>query len=466
MSDPRAPETAALSSSRASAARDKRGDTSRVVLLAALALAPLLFGAFFPWVFIPLHVVAYVAGLFAIWRSRSARRAGETVAPLPAAKAIMAFAALILLQLLPLPPALLRLVSPGTFHFHASRMLVPLVDWRPISVSPPDTFFGLVYFVGMALLYLAVFRAFTGERWPRRLLRTVVYVGMIMTFVALAQAASGVQKPYGLLPVEDAWATFGPYLSRSHFAGYLVMAIPLGLGLTAEALADLQSRWTKRRVGWLALGEPVGSQFVRRGAEAMVLVVGLVAAASRGAFVGFAFSVLVFAALTRRKVLVGGIVLVAALGVSWIGLDAILLGFDNRGFEGSRLGLWRDALRMFPDFPLFGVGWNAFGMAYRSYQTFWIYYFYQAAHNEYLELVLTTGLVGTALALWALVHLARPVLERARRSPLDAGVLAALLGLACHNLVDFNWQIQANAATFAALLALAVRPLDRSRSGP
>jgi O-antigen ligase len=163
---------------------------------------------------------------------------------------------------------------------------------------------------------------------------------------------------------------------------------------------------------------------------------------------------------------VAGIVLVAVLGVSWLGLGAILVGFDNRGFEGSRLGLWQDALRMFPDFPLFGVGWNAFGMAYRSYQTFWIYYFYQAAHNEYLDLLLTTGLLGTAVALWGLLRLAPPALARARRSPLDAGVLAAVLGLAFHNLVDFNWQIQANAATFVALLALAVRPLDRPGSAP
>jgi O-antigen ligase len=439
---------------------------TRLVLLAALALAPLLFGAFFPWAFVPLHVVAYAAGLFALWRGRRLENATRVPAPLPAAAAVVAFAGLILLQLLPLPPVLLRLVSPGTFRFHDARSLVPFAAWTPISVSPADSFFGLVYLVGMALLYLAVFRVFASERWARRLLRTVVYVGMVMTFVALAQAASGVQRPYGLLDVEDGWAAFGPYLSRSHFAGYLVMAIPVGLGFTAEALADLQRQWTRRRVGWLALGEPVGSRLVRRGAEAMVLVVGLVAAASRGAFVGFAFSVLVFAALTRRKLLVVGILLIAVLGVSWIGLGAILEGFDNRGLEGSRLGLWRDALRMFPDFPLTGVGFNAFGMAYRSYQTFWIYYFYQAAHNEYLDLLLTTGLAGTAVALWGLVHLARPAWERARRSPLDAGVLAALLGLACHNLVDFNWQIQANAATFAALLALAVRPLDRFRSAP
>jgi O-antigen ligase len=198
----------------------------------------------------------------------------------------------------------------------------------------------------------------------------------------------------------------------------------------------------------------------------MVLVVGLVAAASRGAFLGFVFSLVVFAALTKRRLLLAGIAVVAVLGVSWIGLDVIIQGFASRGVEGSRLALWRDAARMFPDFPLLGLGFNAFGMAYRHYQTFWISYFIQAAHNEYLDLLLTMGVVGVAIALWALVRLAPPLLERARRSPVDAGVLAAVLGLACHNLVDFNWQIQANAATFVALLALAVRPLDPPRTPP
>jgi O-antigen ligase len=367
----------------------------------------------------------------------------------------------------PLPPVVLRVLSPGTVAFHESQMLLPpLTAWATVSVSPADTFFGLVYLGGMSLLYLAVFRAFASERWARALLRTVVYVGLVLTLVALVQSASGVQKPYGLLPVEDGWAVYGPYLSRSHFAGYLVMAIPLGLGFTAEALQELQRSWARRRVGWLALGDPVGSAFVRRGAEAMVLVVGLLAPASRGAFLGFVVSLVTFALLTRRRLLLAATGFVAALALSWIGLDAIFQGFASRGFEGSRLGLWRDAARLLPDFPLLGVGFNAFGMAYRRYQTFWISYFYQAAHNEYLEILLTTGVLGAAIAVWAVVRLAPALLARARRSPVDAGVAASLLGLASHNLVDFNWQIQANAATFAALLALAVRPLDPGRARP
>ena len=45
----------------------------------------------------------------------------------------------------------------------------------------------------------------------------------------------------------------------------------------------------------------------------------------------------------------------------------------------------------------------------------------------------------------------------APRSPIDAAILGALLACCVHNFVDFNWQIPANAATFAALAGLATR---------
>ena len=51
----------------------------------------------------------------------------------------------------------------------------------------------------------------------------------------------------------------------------------------------------------------------------------------------------------------------------------------------------------------------------------------------------------------------RRALRAARLGPLDAGGLASLLALALHNVVDFNWQIPANAATFVAVAALASR---------
>ena len=58
----------------------------------------------------------------------------------------------------------------------------------------------------------------------------------------------------------------------------------------------------------------------------------------------------------------------------------------------------------------------------------------------------------------------RAASRRASDSPLDAGILGALAALSCHNLVDFNWQIPANAATFVALAALATQPRPAANS--
>jgi hypothetical protein len=66
--------------------------------------------------------------------------------------------------------------------------------------------------------------------------------------------------------------------------------------------------------------------------------------------------------------------------------------------------------------------------------------------------------LGALLVAGLLLVVFRGALARAARSPLDLAVFGALLGLALHGLVDFNGQIPANAATWAALAALAVRP--------
>jgi O-antigen ligase len=120
-------------------------------------------------------------------------------------------------------------------------------------------------------------------------------------------------------------------------------------------------------------------------------------------------------------------------------------------------------LPMVPRHPVFGVGWNAFATAYPWYRTLpgpdWV----GEAHNDYLQALTDGGLVGIALTLGLVGVALRGALARARRSPLDLGLLGALLGLALHALVDFNWQIPANAATWTALAALAVPSSTPSR---
>jgi O-antigen ligase len=354
---------------------------------------------------------------------------------------------------------MLRLVSPGSFAFHDAPALVPLTRWKPISVSPPDTLRGLLFLAGMSLLYGAVFREFQEERTRRRLAAVVVGTGLVVSLEGLLQAASGDTKIYGLWRPHWDWGVFGPYVNRNHFAGYVVMTIPIALAFAVESLQRLVANWRRRRRrGWIALGERDGSALVGRAAVAFALIVALLAAASRGGFTAFALTAfalpLVFRHSRQSAVVISA---VAFFGVAWMGLGGIVHGFETRGVRASRLNLWQDAIRMVPDFPVLGAGFNAFGTAYPVYQTVDKGVWWGEAHNEYLQALVDTGVVGAVLTLSLIYVLFCNTIPAARKGALEAGLLGALLASAFHNLVDFNWQIPANAATFVALAGTALR---------
>lgn len=285
----------------------------------------------------------------------------------------------------------------------------------------------------------------------------VIGAGLIMTVEALVQQAYTANLIYGVYRPRWDWAVFGPYVNRNQFAGYMLMVVPLGIGFSAEALDRLRHAWgRRRRRAWLALGDPEGSAFFRRAAIAMVLVTGLLATGSRGGLLGFMAAAVAFALTSRRRVALVALGLTGAMGLAWIGLSAHWAGFLSRGLQG-RAEIWRDCLRMLPAHPVFGAGFNAFGTSYIPYQRVWTNLWVPAAHSEYLQIAVDLGLAGTVVALILLATLLRHGHASARQGPFHAGVFAGVVALLAHNLVDFNWQLAANAATFAALAGLATQ---------
>jgi O-antigen ligase len=189
----------------------------------------------------------------------------------------------------------------------------------------------------------------------------------------------------------------------------------------------------------------------------MVLVAGLVASVSRGGVAAFGLTALVLPFVSgRRRATAVATLLLAAAGVAWIGLGDIVGAFEARGITGSRLDLWVDMLPLVHQFPVFGVGLNAFATAYAPYQTVWPGEWIGEAHNEYLQVLFDLGLVGVALVTPLLVLVFSHARRGAARGGLELGLFGALLCLAIHNLVDFNGQIPAHAATWFSLAALAV----------
>lgn len=401
--------------------------------------------------------ICYVAGAVSWARAHWARAHGQRAEKIPGRKLLAAFFFLVLFQVLPLPPGLLGWLSPGSFAFHGPETGV-LDGWRPVTVSTELTVRGLVFYVGMSLLFATTYREFGDPAWLRRLIFTIGLTGAFVTLVGLVQKASlDPGKIYGLWRPSFDYAVFGTYVNKNHYAGLMAMAMPVSLGLVLEAFERLSRAWSARRVSWLALGDEAGNAFVRRSALALLLTIGVLVSESRGGLLA-ALAGLAAITLARRR-RVGLIVALAALiaaSVVWVDLAPWTRHFQ-RSFEQSRLDLWRDQSHLVASFPMFGVGFNALGPAYRRIQTYDASFDYSQAHNEYLQVLLDTGLVGLAIFLTMLARLLRAAWRAASLGPLEIGLWGAIIGSAGSNLFDFNWQIPANAAVFVAIAAAGWR---------
>jgi O-antigen ligase len=130
-----------------------------------------------------------------------------------------------------------------------------------------------------------------------------------------------------------------------------------------------------------------------------------------------------------------------------------------------------DSLKMVRQRPLLGWGFGTFPVVYPSFRSFYTNLAVNAAHNDFVEVTVETGLLGFALMVAFIYLLYRNGLRRVqhwRHDPRASTALAALVGctgLLVHSFSDFNLQVPANAALFFVLAALATGTTsDGSRS--
>ena len=268
-------------------------------------------------------------------------------------------------------------------------------------------------------------------------------------------------------------------MNRNHLAGYLLLLAPMALGSLARALWAWRERAGARggKRHLLALNTPEGTALVYACLPALAAIAALLATTSRGAILAFLVS-LVTALFARRRGGRGAILAMAvaflAMGLTWFGLERLGDRFsaipDN---APGRTRVWSDALARMDGRWLTGAGLNAFEahlsrvpawrlpegatpwpdearasfesgarVGFRFQGSDW----YREAHNDYLQVLVESGVPGLLIALWA----AAAALYRVAPS---RWVFAALLGMLLHALVEFDFQIPALPVLFVVLAA-------------
>ena len=126
-----------------------------------------------------------------------------------------------------------------------------------------------------------------------------------------------------------------------------------------------------------------------------------------------------------------------------------------------RATMVRGAAHMFFDHPIAGTGVGSLVAVYPRYETLYDGKVVDHVHNDYMELLAETGILGALCGLvflWILFREARSCFaaEQGHFSrAIHAGAITAVCGLLLHSLVDFNLHIPSNALLFLLQAHLA-----------
>jgi O-antigen ligase len=162
--------------------------------------------------------------------------------------------------------------------------------------------------------------------------------------------------------------------------------------------------------------------------------------------------------------ILAGVMLFAYVDPGWVArrLGSVVYVQDSWAeWAGFRKSYALDALRMWRAHPVLGVGLGDFETAYPRYQSFPSDLWIDHAHNDYVEAVAETGLVGAVLILSLLALFFRLAFRdwgrplRSQGSWIRLGAAIGCCGMLVHSFVDFNLHIPANAAWFAVLGGIA-----------
>jgi O-antigen ligase len=395
-----------------------------VGVVALLMFGPLAFGGVEPWAVFTIEAGAAI--LLLAWTAAAA------VSPLGLS-----------VRLSPLYKPMLLFLAVG---------ILQLVFGR--SAYAYNTVMELRLVIAYGILAFLTVRSLQRGGDYRKLGWALAGFGFAVALFAVAQDFAGNGKIYWLREQHEG-VIYGPYVNHSHYAGLMEMLIPFALVIAAGRMVH----GGKRTLLAFAAAIMAGTVFMSR---------------SLGGVVAIACQAIAFLVMARREGRPARLNPRSALAI--VALAALTLGFlawldQGRSLDRilglrdpkyaasstSRIAIAKDSLQMFTGRPVLGWGLGTFSLVYPKYQSFYSIFLINHAHNDYLEALTETGLVGFGAVVWFVILLYRSSLRKVAdwsndpRASIRFAALLACTGILVHSLSDFNLHIPGNAALFFAL---------------
>lgn len=460
----------------------KNLDTSQILseiiekgMVVLLVATPLAFGSVDLWASSLMELGAFI--IFGAWFVKAIVDGKFVLEISWALYLLCALIALTLFQLLPLPEAILSIISPDRVELDETFLNDTEGLWSTISVYRYATFTELQKLLAYGAIFIVITSHYRTKEQVMVLVRTILCMGVFLAVFAVVQKMAWNGRLYWFYPVppgieSDATHVWGPYLNHNHFAGYMEISIMLAIGLLLYRTTRLRllPGLSLKRVIFRLLDSGQLTALILPAVGALVMSAVLFLSLSRGGIAGLTGAVFIFIIMTfsrrslKKKTALTAIftVLVFALILfsSWGRIEQRFVEVAEVG-KIKRFELWANTTDIVKDYPLVGTGLGTFKNIYPVYQEGNSTLFFAYAENDYIETLTDLGLVGiTGVFVMGGLFLRSIVVRwRMRRDSfakcLGAGALASIVSILIHSFSDFNLRIPSNALLFVVVLALA-----------
>jgi O-antigen ligase len=420
---------------------------------------------------------------------------------------IILFVGLILFQLTPLPPGVLKILSPNTYKLYETTIpdwqpsaknheLSTMSDrhspslsssqsaishqpstsksWQSISVYNHATkteLFKVLAYVGIFFL-IVNYNPSTVNRQPKtskhrsriksmltRLIIVLIIMGSLESIYGLLECLGGFKHSLFMKNVYNSNFVTGTYVNLNHYSGYMAFVICMSFGYLTYLLSKIpittETMWRQRLVQMINL---IGTRAGLISFLILIMSSALILSGSRMGICSFVTAVILISIMISKKVSIKKlliIVLPICLMSVWIGLNPVIKKFSSASVdieaEGGRKQIWNDTYNLIKDFPALGTGLGTYEYVFPKYKTIKAQKLFDHAHNDYLELISDMGFTGFLIVIAGAVYYLFIIIKMwfQRKNSFVRGITVGCFGgiayIIVHSLTDFNLHIPANA---------------------
>lgn len=282
---------------------------------------------------------------------------------------VAVFVLLIVLQTIPLPGGLVRIISPNTARIKGELLGQSAPAAVTLTFYSQATLHGLRLVLGAAALFVVVRGYYTRTDRIKRLLTTIAVIGGVFAVFAILQVFTRTDKIYWLIPTGHNLADAGPFVNHSNFAQFMNLSMGAAMALI---LVILYETFGRKSLSASAFGGFMASSAGKRvGLMAAITILGMASVAvslSRGGIVAMLVAGGMISLLyTHRRTssedgarLIAIVAIMALVCVLYVGFDAVYERMaslqDPDRAESGRWQIVKDIATAWTRFPLFGTG--------------------------------------------------------------------------------------------------------------